>query len=171
MACLDKGVPRGELENLLISLTRISAKCGDYLAAAHYSQQALDFGFSSSDLHATHARALFKSAGDAKEIHTHFEKALELEERNWTAHDWFATFLKEVGEVDLAEQHARRAVQLAPRNAVALNNLAVLLLEWGGEANLREARDLLERAKELASPGFDYPTQNLALVLAKLSEE
>ena len=59
-----------------------------------------------------------------------------LDDRNAWAHNWFSTFLKEIGNIAEAEVHARRAVELKPQNAVLLNNLALILMEYGDRTHL-----------------------------------
>ena len=55
------------------------------------------------------------------------------------------------GKYDLVEATYRRILAIQPNNVVALNNLAVLLTLRRSEPE--EARQLIERALELAGPG------------------
>jgi len=168
-ACLKKGVPENELPHLHVRLAQVSAKNNDPESALHHYQQALTLGLSNSTVHAGLARNLYLLQGEPDRIRAHLEKALELDQSYAVAHDWFSTFLKEIGEVDEAERHSRAAVSLSRErrrqpNAVFLNNLALVLVERGDKESLEEAEQLLEEAVECSSPGFDYPKLNLQKV-------
>ena len=97
-------------------------------------------------------------------IRYHFEKAIEYGQENALAHNWYATFLKESGDLVRAEHHAREAVHLNPTHAVFLNNLALVLIEYGERPRLLEAKAILKKAQESAHPDFPWPKHHLEQV-------
>jgi tetratricopeptide (TPR) repeat protein len=62
--------------------------------------------------------------------------------RTAEAMTFMAGVAETIGDADAAERYHRTALELAPFNAGALNNLAVLLLQQG---RTEEARELLQR--------------------------
>jgi Flp pilus assembly protein TadD len=80
---------------------------------------------------------------------------------NARAHNWYATFLKSIGEMEKAEEHAKKALQLMPNHLLFLHNLALFLMEKKDKDSLLQAEDLLNKSIARAKPGFDYPKQVL----------
>jgi tetratricopeptide (TPR) repeat protein len=81
---------------------------------------------SAADDRAQFASAL-AAAGRAEEASAEFERALRLDASNATAHAQLGTLALSDGKYERAERHLRRAVELAPKDRFAANNLAWLL--------------------------------------------
>lgn len=70
-----------------------------------------------------------------------------------------------LGRLGQAEDTLRRAVELAPDEPVAWNNLGVVLMEQG---NYGEARQVFQRAFALDSGRTDSIRENLRLAIARM---
>ena len=90
-----------------------------------------------------------------------FEHAIEVTDENPIAHAGLGFALLEAGELDAAETHLQRALEIYPFDATALNNLGLLYIEKG---DLERAREHLERAKTIhASWRVRYNLGRLAM--------
>lgn len=85
-------------------------------------------------------------------------------------HELKGQFLLESGHAGAAAEAYRRAVSLAPGEALILGGLGRALLNTGGEAATREAREALERSARL-DPANPDVLRDLALARARTGEE
>ncbi len=98
------------------------------------------------------------------EARRHLERATELMPEEAAAHLLLATALEAEGDWAGAANYYQRTVDLAPDNVVALNNLAFILAETGGD--LDRALSLVERARSRA-PHHPDVADTLAWVYVK----
>lgn len=93
-------------------------------------------------------------------------RALEIDQHSWEAHDLYALLYEMEGESDLANHQFRLALRSAPRNARVLNNYGAFLYS---EGRYREARRRLVKATEDPNyVGRSHVYENLGLVQLKL---
>jgi Flp pilus assembly protein TadD len=170
MIALGFGVTPAEAGGVHAEAGGAAFKLEDYETAVTQFHLALALGEDTSFTNATLARALHLQQEAPAIIRPYFERALLLQDNNARAHSWFSTFLKETGERAAAEVQARKAVELHPQNAVFLNNLAIILMEYGERTCLLEAQEYLQKAITHAPPGFDWPHQYLLEVENLLNE-
>lgn len=90
--------------------------------------------------------AAWQAAGDARAATAALTAWIAREPEDVAALTMLAGFDMLAGRNAEAERRLGTVVQRAPDNAVALNNLAWLLAERGGEAELARARPMAERA-------------------------
>lgn len=84
--------------------------------------------------------------GDVPGAIAHLEKAKQLSPKDPRPAFALASFLYNAGRLDEAKANYRQVLQLQPDNVDALNNVAYLLAETGG--NLDEALTLAQRAQQ-----------------------
>lgn len=109
--------------------------------------------------------------GDLTRARATVERALELESRNWEAHDLLGRIYQLQGDVDLAEDHFRRAVRVAPEAARVHNDYGVFLYD---QQRYAEAVEQLRRAAEDPDSGnrpVAYENLGLASLAAGDREE
>jgi tetratricopeptide (TPR) repeat protein len=73
---------------------------------------------------------------------------VEKNDKNVGAHTLLGIVQNSQGKIEEANKHYRRALELAPKNALAANNLAANLSDHGG--NLDEALKFAQIAREVA---------------------
>lgn len=95
--------------------------------------------------------------GRLQEARRAAEAALALDPASSEAHTLLAVVAERQGRAERAGEHYARAVELAPRRGVTLNNYAAWLCRNGRQA---ESLPLFERA--LADAGYDTPAAALA---------
>ena len=171
LEALNSGVAITEEGRVRSDAGEIAFRLKDYDTAISQFQLAIAQGQDDSFTNASLARALCQLQESPEIIRQHFERALALDEKNAWAHSWYSTFLKETGDVAMAEVHARKAVELKPENAVFLNNLALILMDYGDRIHLSEARMHLQKALTCAPPDFDWPQRYLKLAEELLRQE
>lgn len=98
------------------------------------------------------------------EAQQHLERATALMPEDAAAHLLLAMALEAQGDWTGAANYYRRTIDLAPDNVVALNNLAFILAETGGD--LDRALSLVERARSRAPHHADV-ADTLAWVYVK----
>lgn len=134
-------------------------------ARGDYDRVAPEYSVREDPGAAQHAQALRQAmlaeealrAGRLEEAGRAAEAALDLDPGSSEAHTLLAVVAEQRGHADRAGSHYARAVELAPRRGVTLNNYAAWLCRNGREA---ESLPLFERA--LADPGYDTPAAALA---------
>jgi tetratricopeptide (TPR) repeat protein len=133
--------------DLHLALANIAVRSGKYdLAAAEY-QKALPAaeGSAAGDIYLRLAETL-RRKGDVDSSLAAAAKARELMPRNPVAAATLAMMLDGAGRKKEALQAYEAAIELDPANAMALNNLAFLLADTGGD--LQRALELAQRARD-----------------------
>lgn len=98
-------------------------------------------------------------------------EALKLNPRQWRAHYHLGGLFDALKQRDAAKRAYRQAIECEPRAWEPINNLAVILLEEGTPASLKEARLKLELAIALESTGDAVMAHyNLALACHRLGD-
>lgn len=100
-----------------------------------------------------------------------FRQAVELDPRNWRAHNLLALAYVSKGQPELAEQSFKAALRLAPEEAEVLNNYGTFLLAVGrtDEALARFEAALADI--DYRNPGLIYSNLSGALLAAGRPEE
>lgn len=156
-------------------LRQLEAECRYHIGQhddhrRHYPDDVLSL------LHSNLARSLFEAdyiGGDGYPHETEtarlFESAIRLKTDNWYAHNWYATFLKEVrGDQGKAESRYRQAVSGDPDNPVFRYNLALLLFEERAFKRRRLDEARATAAKALAQCQTDARWRTFAQYPAQL---
>lgn len=119
-------------------------KAGDHRQAVKYFKQSLDVVPEDGDLWAAYSYSLFCLERWA-EMRDAAEHAIEEDDENSYAYQQLACACDELGDTKGALRAGRQAIELDPKNADAMYNLAVMLLRQ----RKREGRSLLEPAGRL----------------------
>jgi type IV pilus biogenesis/stability protein PilW len=102
----------------------------------------------------------FREMGDSARAAECFEKALVLDPRNWSAHNYYGVMLFRQGKYDEALRHFQAAIDIYPLNFQALTNSGAIEFSRG---NLSPAKEHFEKAIE-ANPLYAEAHYNLALI-------
>ena len=102
----------------------------------------------------------YRESGDTERASEYFEKALALDHRNWSAHNYYGVMLFREGRYDEALRHFQAAVDIYPLNFQALTNSGAVELSRG---NLDEAREHFAKALA-ANPDYAEAHYDLALI-------
>jgi type IV pilus biogenesis/stability protein PilW len=105
----------------------------------------------------------FRETGDTARAAEYFEKALALDHRNWSAHNYYGVMLFREGRYDAALKHFQAAVDIYPLNFQALTDSGAIELSRG---NFDAARAFFKKAIE-ANPDYGEARFNLALIEAQ----
>ena len=167
---LSRAIEATQMGRLHAETGEAALRSGEHERAVAQFRMAIALGQDDSFTNASLARALHKLQEAPESIERHFERALLLNKENAWAHNWLSTFLKEIENTAQAEVHARRAVGLQPGNAMFLNNLALILMEYGDRAHLLEAQMYLQKAAACAPPHFTWPQRSLQAVKQLLNQ-
>jgi tetratricopeptide (TPR) repeat protein len=124
-------------------LAVISLQAGKYPLAIDSFQRVVTANRSSFDAHLNLAEAYLVS-GDSEKGAAELEKAQQLGDKNPASMMTLAAAFYSAGRPQESKDVLRRVVQLQPGNASALNNLAFLIMETGGD--LDEAQRLAQQA-------------------------
>jgi Flp pilus assembly protein TadD len=108
--------------------------------------------------------AAWQTAGDTAQAIAALETWLQRSPRDTAALSLLAQFDLQAGRTEAAERRLATVIELAPTDAVALNNLAWALTLRGGTDNLARARSLAERAYFLLPSPEAADTLGWALV-------
>jgi Flp pilus assembly protein TadD len=108
----------------------------------------------------------YRRKGDFESAIVNFQRSVELRPENVIGRNTLALALDAVGKKADAEREYRTILQLDPRNGVAMNNLAYLLSESGGD--LEEAWNLAMHAHELL-PGLDEISDTVGWISLKMN--
>lgn len=103
--------------------------------------------------------------GQLAQAQAHYEQALKLDERNHHAHHNLSVVLRRLEQLDRALTHARRAAQLAPEQARALDQWANIEVARGAWP---QAVQILERRLALRADAATH--QRLATALVRVGE-
>jgi tetratricopeptide (TPR) repeat protein len=91
---------------------------------------------------------LYMAQKKLPDAESRFRKVVEKNDRSPGTHALLGVVLSSQGKIDEANEHYRRSLDLAPKNALAANNLASNLSDHGG--NLDEALKFAQIAREAA---------------------
>ena len=91
---------------------------------------------------------LYISQKKLPEADAKLSKVIEKNDKNVGAHTLLGVVRNSLGKIDEANKQYRRALELSPKNALAANNLASNLSDFGG--NLDEALKFAQVAREAA---------------------
>jgi len=133
-----------------------------FLAAKAYARKAIELDDSLAEARASLAWSLFVFDWEWEAAEREFRRAIELEPRYATAHQWFAFLLHARGAADEALVEGHTAVELDPGSVSARRSLA-----WGYYYARRydQARYHLDRAIAM-NPNAEETFRVLGLVLA-----
>jgi tetratricopeptide (TPR) repeat protein len=147
---LALGLESKEQAECWFHLGRTRARLKQHAQAIQAFRASLELAEGSTVLYASLGHSLHEAGASFDEIKTTFERAFEKDEDNPWAHSWYALVLKDNGDLEVAERHARKAVDIEPNNSVLLTNLGQVLMAYDDWAKLEEAVTILE--SELTQP-------------------
>lgn len=163
--CIQNDLSENKLAMIHSNIGRILARKDEFSRSLEHYEIAINMGLQNSELYAGYARSLYKIDGDKDTIHKYFKEAIELDNTNAYAHNWYATFLKSINNIEKAKEYAQRALRLLPNNPIFLHNLALILIEMhASKDDIFQAKELLEKAVLLSPPYFTYPRETLKQV-------
>lgn len=170
--CLNSNLGKMKKAVIYANIGRIHSRSNEHAKSLEHFETAIKIGLQTSELYTGYARALYKTGADQNIIQTYFEEAIELDDTNAYAHNWYATFLKSINNLSQAKEHAQHALRLLPNNHVFLHNLALIIIETRtSKEDLIQAKELLEKATVLSPPHFKYPSEELLNVEKMLNEQ
>jgi type IV pilus biogenesis/stability protein PilW len=105
----------------------------------------------------------YREMGDNARAAEYFEKALALDRRNWSAHNYYGVMLFREGKYDEALRHFQAAIDIYALNFQALTNSGAVELSRG---NLDLAKEHFRKAIE-ANPEYAEARFNLGLIEAR----
>lgn len=123
---------------------------GLYDLLARWRYQNLNYAIIAATIVSVLAAGSWKQIGYWKNSVALFNRALEVTEKNYVAHNNLGTGLVRQGRVAEATEHFKKSVEISPRFAIAHLNLGLALQE---QNRLEEALQSFSRAL-LASPDF-----------------
>ncbi len=140
-------------------------RLGLFDLAVEYYMSALQCGNTSAALRGELGHALSEIGKPLEVTKEHFEVAIEKPySRVAWAYSWYALALSSAGQHPLAEMMASRALSSDPRykdHPALLTNFARVLIATHDPHKRAEAVNYLERAKQVAKPGFEMPSRML----------
>jgi tetratricopeptide (TPR) repeat protein len=110
-----------------------------------------------------HRALALERSGQAELAIEHYDRVLRAQPERLAAHVNRGNALRTLGGLEEAERAYARALQIAPRDFSALNNLAWLLLEKG--TDLGRAERLARQAAAITSPEQVYALDTLGRIL------
>ena len=131
-----------------------------YPRALAAARKAVELDGQSSQAHASFAFASFWGYRDAATADREFQRAVELDPKNATAHHWYATYLSTVGRFPNALTEIDRAQALDPSSKSILADKGSILAHIGRRD---EAVQLLLQV-ENAEPSFVSPHRYLKVI-------
>jgi eukaryotic-like serine/threonine-protein kinase len=137
-----------------------------FALAEEYARKALAIDETVAEAHASLAWSLFVYDWDWEASRREFRRAIELDPRYATAHQWYAFWLAVHGRHDDAMAESHRAMELDPASVSIRRTLGWIHYY---ARRYREARPLLERAIAM-NPNADETYRVLALCHAMLGE-
>ncbi|MGI8427183.1 MAG: tetratricopeptide repeat protein [Actinomycetota bacterium] len=158
LALDDSAMNRGErLENLAFGYFKAERRAD----AISVSTEALALGFANARLCANLGRALHLEGGCLQESGQFLRRSLDLNRNNAWAWSWLGLVLADQGNLEDAENHARRALVGHEEHAVLIHHLALVLVCHPDERadKLKEALNCCEQAEKFADFPFPHPTQ------------
>ena len=137
-----------------------------FALATTYARQALALDDTVAEAHASLAWSLFIYDWNWGEARREFERAIALDPRYATAHQWFAFLLAVLGNTEQGIAEAQRALEL-DRTSVSIRRSTGWLYYYA--RRFTEARGHLERAVAM-NPTSDESYRVLGLILAMQGE-
>lgn len=159
----------GELErnpsrrDLRLALSNVHTLAGRYDAAIAILKKMEAAEPASADLQ-VRLGDTYRRRGDLPAAIEHFRRALQLQPDNADVHVWLALLLHMTGRANEARQHYQDILRLQPDNGIALNNLAYVMAENGGDLDL--ALTYAQRAR-LKLPGVPEVADTLGWIYIK----
>jgi len=162
---LEEGLKKSP-ESLLLrrQVAITAARAGKYDTAIEQYQAILSRNPNELSAHVGLGE-VYGLKGDQEKAIASLRKAQELAPRQVDVPLLIAVQLERSGQAEAAKEAYRQALKLQPDNLVALNNLAFLLAETGGD--LEEAQRLAQLAVSKAPTGDPVPTDTLGWVYLK----
>jgi serine/threonine-protein kinase len=133
-----------------------------FALAKTYARRAIELNDSLADAHNSLGWSLFIYDWDWEGAEREFRRAIELDPRYPTAHQWFAFYLASRGSLNEALVECHTAVELDPASVSCRRSLGWLYLYL---RRYDQARHHLERAVEM-NPGAEETLRVLGLALA-----
>jgi Flp pilus assembly protein TadD len=153
-----------------LALGNTATRAGNYDLAIPEFRKALDLTAPDSPKRADiylRIGETYRRKGDSEAAIANLREAREIQPGNVTVLTTLALVLDGVGRRDEAGELYRAVVNLDPNNGVALNNLAFLMSETGGD--LDTALDLAARAKQ-ALPNLNEIDGTIGWILLKKND-
>jgi tetratricopeptide (TPR) repeat protein len=153
--------------DLRMALGNMALRAGRYdMAAAEYQALLQKVDIKSRAAGEIYARLgeASRRKGDVMGAVSAFQKAREIMPENAQVTSALAITLDGAGRKQEARTAYESAIRLQPANAVALNNLACIIAEYGGD--LDQALTYAQRAKQYL-PDYDEVTDTLGLIYLK----
>lgn len=159
----------GELErnpsrwDLRLALSNVHTLAGRYDAAIAILKNMEAAEPASADLQ-VRLGDTYRRKGDLAAAIERFRRALQLQPDNADVHVWLALLLHMTGRANEAQQHYQDILRLQPDNGIALNNLAYVMVENGGDLDV--ALTYAQRAR-LKLPGMPEVADTLGWIYVK----
>jgi adenylate cyclase len=131
--------------------------------ARNYAAKAIELDPTLAEPHATLGFASWLLDRDKVAAEKEFRRAIELNPKYPTAHQWYSRFLRGVGRTDEAFLEIKRAEEADPLALVVINNLAENYIDRG---DLGSAAKACKRMIDL-DPNFWPAHQTMSIVLTK----
>jgi serine/threonine protein kinase/tetratricopeptide (TPR) repeat protein len=135
-----------------------------FARAERMARKALGLDSTLAEAHTSLGNVLKEWKWDWRGAEKEFKRAIELNPKYATAHQWYSEDLMVEGRLSEALEEARTAAALEPASLIIQNNLGLQLLNT---QNYQEAIPVLERAIEL-DPSHHSPHENLEHVYLML---
>jgi predicted O-linked N-acetylglucosamine transferase (SPINDLY family) len=133
-----------------LALARLNRRLGSSREAEHCARRMLSIAPSNVTALAEYGAALH-CQGRLDEAIKHYEKALQLNDKNGEAHYFFANACLERGLLNQAIHHFYRTLAILPGHIEATNNLSALLTNYG---KIEESLRLLNAALKVKPNSF-----------------
>jgi serine/threonine-protein kinase len=140
-----------------------------FARAERMARKALGLDSTLAEAHTSLGNVLKEWKWDWRGAEKEFKRAIELDPKYATAHQWYSEDLMAEGRLKEALEEARTAAALEPASLIIQNNLGLQLMNT---ENYEEAIPVLERAIEL-DPTHNSPHGNLGhvyLMLGRVNE-
>ena len=128
-----------------------------YNQAENAARRAIGFDSTLAEAHASLGHAIMVAAWDWPEAERELQLAIAIDPDYATAHQWYAEYLRAVGQFDTAVSEARLAVDLAPLSSIFRAELAL------AHISVRSYDSALVQLKEAVrlEPAWPIPHFNL----------
>jgi Flp pilus assembly protein TadD len=134
-----------ERHPIRVALGNVSFKAGKMDDAIGWFQELVKINANSGELHLKLGEC-YRMKGDHQRAIASYQKARELQPNDALTHLQLAVLYDTVGRRDQARPMYEQVLKLQPDNPYALNNLAYLIAETGGD--LDQALALAQRARQ-----------------------
>lgn len=105
----------------------------------------------------------YREKGNSERAIALFEKALEIDPEDWSAHNFYGVTLFRLGNYDEAMRHFQAAIKVSPLNAQSLTNAGTLEFSRG---HADAAKKYFEEAID-STPRYAQAHFNLAMILTR----